>query len=291
MAGHGYRAGRTPPADRSRTSRRSRPRGAIAPRQVTWRQRRAPLEARAEVDPRCGQAVEDDAELVVGIELDVRRGVDEEHPVLVSNRRLRRVGHRGDTGRDRRPVGHPTRPQRGELGAVVGREPHVVMADPRRRSADGGDDDEPAHRPTGPPHTAQGTVVRQQRSVDVLGVGVGDDDRRAESGPVDQLDAGHLARRRRDAGDVRPEADLGPHRGGHPEQRGAEGVETTAGVPAAEARLDVRDARQRRWRVVGRRPRVRRVPAGPLHEPGIGEVPGGMTVERRQGLDGAEVGR
>ena len=53
----------------------------------------------------------------------------------------------------------------------------------------------------------------------MLGVGVGDDHRRGDSGPVDELDAGHPIPRRRDLDDVRREADLGARRGGHPEQR------------------------------------------------------------------------
>ena len=55
-------------------------------------------------------------------------------------------------------------------------------------------------------------------------------------------------------------------------ERRPQRVEPAARVPAAEARLEVRDAGQRGRRPERRRPGVRGVAPGPLHEPRIGEV-------------------
>ena len=77
---------------------------------------------------------------------DAGRRVDEQEPVLAAGRRLRRVGHRPDARVDRRVVGHPPGGDRGELGAVVAAEPHVVVAEPGCRAAHAGEDHEPARR-------------------------------------------------------------------------------------------------------------------------------------------------
>ena len=124
-------------------------------------------------------------------------------------------------------------------------------------------------RPAGP---AQGAPVDQQVAVEVLGVDVGDDERRPHGAAVGEHDAGH--RSRRSLRCARPRTRCGPRtpsaaRG--PLQRGPHGVEPAHRVPAAEALLDVGDACERRRGTVRRRARVRRVAARPLHEPRVVE--------------------
>ena len=95
--------------------------------------------------------------------------------------------------------------------------------------------------------------------------------------PVGQLDAGDATGRRSDPHDLAPSRISAPAVVGHVLERRTQGLEASSHVPAAVARLDVRDARQRRWSPIRRRPRVRGIPTGPLDEAGVREVRRGQV--------------
>ena len=194
--------------------------------------------------------------------------------------RLRRIGHRRHARVDRRVVGHPPGREGGELGPVVAGEPDGVVADAGRRAPHVRQHDEPAHRARRPPDPAQGPLVgaagRRRRARRRRWRRRPAPSTRPPSAttPVDRR-----RRRRRSARRRRPCARRRRARLGHPLEREPQLVEPARRVPAAEAGLDVRDARQRRRRPVRRRPGVRGVATGPLHEARI--------VERRRRQAGA----
>ena len=74
-------------------------------------------------------------------------------------------------------------------------------------------------------------------------------------------------------------------------ERGPQRIETAHRIPAAEARLDVGNAGKRRRGSVRRRPRVRGVSAGPLHETRVVEERLGRAVQGPHRVDRGEVER
>ena len=142
-------------------------------------------------------------------------------------------------------------------------------------------------RSPGPP---QGSGVREEIGVQVVGVDVGDHDVGVDLLAPGQAHAGHPVA----VGQHRPDIGTGAHlhagrAEGLPEGR-AEGGQAAPDVPGAEVLLDVGDAGQRGGRRGGRA-RIGGVPAGPLDEAGVGEGAPGPAAERAQRVDGEEVPR
>ena len=167
------------------------------------------------------------------------------------------------------------------------------MRQPRRAPAQGQQQHEPGERGSGAVQTCSGSGRRgsaQQRAVDRVGVGVGDDDVCRDGLAGGQPDAGDLSGLDDDLGDVRAR----PHGGASLQRAVVHGerelAQAAAHVPRAERRFDVRDCRQRG----GRQPRVGAGVGGVAVEqhaqPGVAQIANTEAAQGLPGRDGAYVG-
>ena len=224
----------------------------------------------------------------------VPRSVDEDEPRLVvvvgSHGRVVGGAHVDRRVLDGRgaPAEHGV-----ELGVVVVREEHRVVRQPWRAPAQCQQQHEPGERGSGAVQAGSGGGRRgsaQQRAVDGVGVGVGDDD----------VGRDGLARRQPDAGDPAGLDDdlrdvaAGAYRGASFQRPVVHGqcelAQAAAHVPRAERGLDVRDHRQRG----GRQPRVGARVGGVAVEqhaqPRVAQIAGAEPTQALPRRDRAHVG-
>ena len=203
-----------------------------------------------------GKTIENDLLILLGVDGDPRWRVDQDEPVLVPGGCLRIVTDRTDAGVDGGIGGQLAAVECVELAAVVGAEPHIVMGDTWRLSADGGADREPTGTSLGTSDPAQRLGKWQQVAVQHLGIAIRHHDPRFEFRHrrlVSEFDTIHPAIGRRDPLHVSAGNDGDPSLHRDVANGVAQRAKPALRIPAPVLGLDVGDARKCRRGAVRRR--------------------------------------
>ena len=188
----------------------------------------------------------------------------------------------------------PAAEDRVELRVVVGGEPHVVVLQPRGASAHGEEQYEAGERRGRAPQRAQGLAAARivdHVGVEVLGIGVGDDDVGVDALTVGEFHAGHARR----VGDH--PAHIGARAHDHatllaPRNEGiCQGGEPAAEVPGAEFLLDVGHGHERRRSLARIRSLVRRIAIEQRHLARIAQVFAAESAQAGEGCDRLHLAR